>query len=284
MKRLRSFRKELSSARSHPANAGHRIKAVERVTMFHVRAQVFQKRTCARIGDHSRMWVDRRFPSTGNLILGNPPEWKPMQAWKLLLGPGTLFVDIGANAGIYSLWAADLGSSVVSVEPNPEARSALAENAALNGYVFEVIPAALSSEPGVMRFTDQLGPKNHLKPNDFPRGVEVDVRTLDEVLGDRTADGVKIDVEGAERLVLEGAPLALAQRRLPVIQLEWNNLSQWFYGESRERLAEMLLTSGYQFFRPDDHGRLQPTDVMRGSGKGGRKGGREDVFAVLGPA
>jgi len=199
-----------------------------------------------------------------------------MQAWRQFLRPGTLFVDIGANAGIYSLWAADLGSSVIAVEPQPEAREALTENAALNGYDFEVIPAALSSEAGVMRFTNRLGPKNHLKPMDFQHGVEVAVRTLDDVLGARTTAGVKIDVEGAERFVLEGAPVAIAQRRLPVIQLEWNNLAERFFGESRDVAAELLTTSGYRFYRPDDHGHLQPTDVGPG-------GGREDVFAVLGP-
>ncbi len=276
MDKLQSFRKELSSARRHPGNAGHRVKAFERVTLFHVRSQVLHRRTCVPIGDHSKMWVDRRFPSTGQLILGNPPDWKPMQAWRQFLRPGTLFVDIGANAGIYSLWAADLGSSVIAVEPQPEAREALTENAALNGYDFEVIPAALSSEAGVMRFTNRLGPKNHLKPMDFQHGVEVAVRTLDDVLGARTTAGVKIDVEGAERFVLEGAPVAIAQRRLPVIQLEWNNLAERFFGESRDVAAELLTTSGYRFYRPDDHGHLQPTDVGPG-------GGREDVFAVLGP-
>jgi FkbM family methyltransferase len=276
LERLRSFRKELASASSHPGNAGHHIKAFGRVTSFHINARVLKKRTCVPIGDHSKMWADRRFPSTGQLILGNPPDWKPMQAWKLFLRPGTLFVDIGANAGIYSLWAADLGSTVISVEPHPEARRALAENAALNGYEFEIVPAALSREAGVMRFTDRLGPKSHLKPLDFPRGVEVSVRTLDDVLGERTATGVKVDVEGAERLVLEGARVAIAERRLPLIQLEWNNLSEKFFGESRDCVAELLTAAGYQFFRPDDLGRLQPTDV-------GRAGGWEDVFAVLAP-
>jgi FkbM family methyltransferase len=225
------------------------------------------------------MWADRRFASTTKLVLGNPPDWATMQAWRQFLHPGTLFVDIGANAGTYSLWAADLGSAVISVEPVPWARKALEENASLNRYDFEIIPTALSNKAGVMRFTDWPTAKNHLlvegEGQGSRRSVEVQVRTLDDVLGGRMAHGVKIDVEGAERLVLEGAPVAMAERRLPVIQLEWNNLSRRFFGEGREPVAELLTASGYEFFRPDDNGHLRPTDV----GTAGHK----DVFAVLGP-
>jgi hypothetical protein len=100
----------------------------------------------------------------------------------------------------------------------------------------------------------------------------VEVRTLDEVLGDRTAHGVKIDVEGAESLVLEGASLAMAQGRIPVIQLEWNTTSRKNFGETREALAALLVEFGYEFLRPDSHGQLEPMDP----GTFGK-----DVFAVL---
>ena len=272
--RLHNFGNQLSTAWEHPGNAGHRAKAISRVSLFHAKAQLFHQRTCVPIGSHSRMWADRHFAGTVELVLGNPPDWRYMQVWKSFLHPGTLFVDVGANVGLYSLWAADLGSAVISVEPEPEARRALEENATLNGYEFEVIPAALSKEAGVMRFTHGLGPMNHLMPEDSPGGVAIEVRTLDDLLGDRTAHGVKVDVEGAERFVLEGAPRAIEQRRLPVIQLEWNRASMRIFGEDRRVVAELLASSGYEFYRPDDRGRLQPTDVETlGS----------DVFAVLGP-
>jgi FkbM family methyltransferase len=231
-------------------------------------------RTRVPIGDHSKMWADRRFPSTEKVVLGNPPDWSYMQAWKAFLHPGSLFVDVGANAGLYSLWAADLGSIVISVEPEPEVRQALEESAALNDYTFEIIPAALSASAGVMRFTRGLGPNNYLLPEGDTGGDAVEVRTLDEVLGDRLANGLKIDVEGAERLVLNGGAVAIAERRLPVIQLEWNRTSKRNFGEKREMLADLLVATGYEFFRPNDYGDLEPTEV-------GTFG--SDVFAVLKP-
>ncbi len=170
--------------------------------------------------------------------------------------------------------AADLGSAVISVEPHPEALRALEEGAALNGYTFETIPAALSAEAGVMHLTRGLGSMNHLLPKGDTGGDAVEVRTLDEVLGDRLANGTKIDVEGAERLVLYGPAVAIAERRLPVIQLEWNRTSRRNFCEDRDVVADLLVASGYEFFRPNDHGHLEPTEV-------GTFG--SDVFAVLKP-
>ncbi len=79
--------------------------------------------------------------------------------------------------------------------------------------------------------------------------VEVEVRTLDSLLGSRTADGVKIDVEGAEQMVLNGAR-ALVEGRLHVIQMEWNRMAEAVFGDSRERLGETLSGYGYKFTAP----------------------------------
>ena len=180
-----------------------------------------------------------------------------MQAWGKILGKESLFVDVGANVGTYSIWAADLGARVIAVEPMTDALRALDENATLNGYRFETVNAALAKDPGVMRMTNSLATRNHLLPGAETEGVEVAVRTLDSVLGDRIAHGVKIDVEGAELLVLEGATTALSEGRLQVIQMEWNGLSEAWFGESRSRIAELLQGYGYKFYRPDRQGDLQ---------------------------
>ena len=256
----------------HPANAGHRTQAIVRVAAFYFSDLVLSSRMRIRIGDHSTIWADRRFVTSVEVVLANPPEWNEMQAWKRILVPDSLFIDVGANVGIYSLWAADLGSRVVSVEPMADARKALEENARLNGYEFEIVPAALADEPGVMRITDQLATMNHLVPASQSGGIDVEVRTLDSVLMSRKADGLKIDVEGAERLVLEGGINALREGRLPVIQLEWNRMSERNYGEGRQEVAAMLLGYGYRFYRPDEQGILHPagTDVSR-----------RDLFAVI---
>ena len=218
------------------------------------------------------MWADRKFACSFEFVVGNPPDWNEMQAWKNVLGPTSLFVDVGANVGTYSLWAADLESKVIAVEPALDALQALRRNVELNGVELEVVPAALAGKPGTMRLTESLATRNHLIPEGGTGGIEVEVRTLDSVLGRRTADGLKIDVEGAEHMVLDGAHVALAEGRLPVIQLEWNVMADKVYSDSRERLAQTLAGYGYKFYRPDGDGTLRSADT---------RVSRKDLFAVL---
>lgn len=95
---------------------------------------------------------------------------------------------------------------------------------------------------------------------------------LDNVLGDRHAAGVKIDVEGAERLVLEGARQALAEHRIRLLQLQWNRRSQLHFGETREPVRRLLSGYGYQFLRLDRYGILHPADACEMSA--------DDLFAI----
>ncbi len=146
--KLSTFRDEVRGAWEHPANAGRRAHTLGRLTLFHLRADVLHQRCSLPLGDHSRIWPDRRFPSTEKARLGNPPDFGYMQAWREFLRPGTLFVDVGANAGLYSVWAADLGASVIAVEPDPDGLRALHENEALNGYTFEAVSCAALQRVG----------------------------------------------------------------------------------------------------------------------------------------
>ena len=142
-----------------------------------------------------------------------------------------------------------------------------------------MVNAACADQARSARLSADERHRNWLLPEgSTKRGNWVEIRTLDEILGKRVADGIKIDVEGAERLVLLGATVSLAERRIRAIQLEWNNLAERHYGESRDQLRELLAISGYSLFRPDDEGQLQPAD------RDTRIVGGGDVFALLDPS
>lgn len=257
---------------SHPGNQGHRVRSLYRLSAFHLRGRLLHRRTQIPIGQHSSMWADLSVVSTIHAVIGNPPDWAEMQAWRRVLRPGDLFVDVGASAGSYTLWAADLGASVIAVEPDPTARGLLEDNVALNVHAnVEIVAAAMAGVSGTMKFTSDLGTMNQLVMADSG-GTDMPVRTLDEVLGNRTARGVKIDVEGAERLVLDGASEALQEGRVAVFQLEWNSFSGPLLGEDRSPIVKTLAAHGYHFWRPDREGHLRPADVDKLGG---------DVFAVL---
>lgn len=128
------------------------------------------------------------------------------------LGPTSTFVDIGANAGGYSLAIRSrFGGAIriLAVEPDPEMRRRIAFNLATNRIRnVDVCPVALSDTQGeaVLEIGDNRG-ENALvdRAPASQRTVTVPVDTLVSVLAARqvtAVDALKIDVEGHEPRVL----------------------------------------------------------------------------------
>jgi len=239
---------------NHPANTGKRARKLAEALMFQARGRLFGRPTIARIGTRSRISVHPGYGQAG-LVYANPPEWLELAVWRRTWQPGDLFVDVGANVGAYTIWAIEAGCEVIAIEPNDWAVAQLKANLALNGETAEVIHAAVADRPGSVRMTTGLGVLNRILSEG---GQEVRAVTLDDVIGDRQAM-VKVDVEGAEMLVVEGAVRALTDRRIKLMQLEWTGASEAF-GVSREQIGARLRVLGYELMTPDEDGRLVPVE------------------------
>jgi FkbM family methyltransferase len=257
----------------HPANRRHRLRRTLAAIRFQFLGRVFGRRARAAVGDRSVIEADARVYHSARAVYANPVDWNEMHAWKRALGPGSLFVDVGANVGLYTIWSIEAGAEVIAVEPSRIARDRLLANLRLNGYTAEVLPAALGESEGTLRLTTELDNQNHLvlsgDSEELP-SEEVPVLTLDDVIGERTVDGLKVDVEGAELLVLRGAERLLARQGIGLIQLEWNESSLALLEQDRTPIAELLASHGYELFRADERGELVPLMDL---------GFRDDVFA-----
>jgi FkbM family methyltransferase len=206
-----------------------------------------------RLGD-AVMLADRNHDASIRVGHTSPPDWHEMRLWARYLLPGDLFLDVGANVGTYTLWAIQHGAQVLAFEPDAKARRRLQEHLALNSYTAVVIPQAVGADEGTIGMTTGLMSANRISgPGSIP------MTTIDSVLGDRRAAGMKIDVEGAERFVLEGAERALADQRIGLIQIEWNGLSWQTLGETRAPIRRLLSKHGYGLFYASD-GTLEPVD------------------------
>lgn len=237
-----------------PVNRRHPVRAVVQTLKHDVLTKRMGRTIVVRLGDHSKILVRPGSTNAPHAVHRNPPNYE-MFVWKQWLKPGDLFVDVGANIGIYTVFALDLGAEVIAVEPTPNA-DYLRENLALNGCTAQVVQKALSDAPGRVRMTQGLDSLNHLLL-DGAGGVEVECTTLDLLLGDRVADGVKIDVEGAERLVLEGATRSLSEHRVRMLQLEWGtNRPMQTLSEGRDPVLRLLREFGYGVYWPDRRGGL----------------------------
>jgi FkbM family methyltransferase len=246
---------------THPANERERARALLRAVSFQARAKLLRRRTLARLGDRSMVWVDLHRTAASKIVYANPPD-PEMLTWRKILRPGDLFIDVGANIGSYTIWAGELGAEVVALEPAKDTFALLAENVALNRYPVELVEAAAGAICGTARLTSGQDCVNRLDPQG---SAETRVVTIDSIIKDRIVTGMKVDVEGFEIEVLRGCERALSEHRIKLIQLEWNASSKTAVGTDRQPVADLLAVYGYGLCRPDREGTLLPiTDMSFG--------------------
>ncbi len=123
----------------------------------------------------------------------------------LTLRPNDNVLDAGANAGLFSIWAASRCRSVISVEPSPENFSLLKLNKRINKATnVLLINKALSDHDGSVTMGGD-GATYKIEQN----GLVIPSTTVDSLVAelDTSVDVVKMDVEGAEGTCLPGSYL-----------------------------------------------------------------------------
>jgi FkbM family methyltransferase len=233
---------------------------------------------------HSLGWP---LPGGARIIIDNPAETIQRQILSMgvyepgvvrvmcsVLRPGDLFLDIGANIGQYTLIAGGLGMRVHAFEPVPRLATRLAESVRLSRLEARVriVPLAVSNRTGFSSLyisqRDDDGSHSLLPgiPARSTQRITVQTTTLDSYVSS-SACGVpsiiKIDVEGCEALVLDGATAALANSPHPVIVLETGDRMADRIGESAATVLRRLHSIGYRtFLIPDDD--RQTTEISSG--------------------
>jgi FkbM family methyltransferase len=163
-------------------------------------------------------------------------------------------VDVGANYGYFSLlWAAQKpGNRVIAFEASPRNQQALQLNVERNGFTGAIAlrSEAAGKEPGELKF--HLGPEEQTGWGGLVQGntngdeVTVPVVRLDEDLKDVPyIDVLKIDTEGADTWVLEGATGLLEQKRIGRIFFEENTNRMAALGIKKGLAVDVLSKHGY---------------------------------------
>ena len=184
-----------------------------------------------------------------------------------LLDPGGCFIDVGANAGYYTLAAAarvGRHGRVIAFEPSSREVGMLRTNVDLNALSnVTTVRAAVGDRAGriELRIAEQVHSGHNTLGTAFAyesvhaTGTEtVPMVTLDDYLrteGLRGVDVVKIDIEGAELLALRGATAMLAEMR-PVVILELFDQSLRQLGASAKDVGAFLREASYTICNMDD--------------------------------
>ena len=235
------------------------IRALKRLLSWRVRCS-FQTTVIVRLPTwRLQMHLPAKWQGIGRYVFAFRENYEPELAYlQNLLSPGGSFVDVGANLGIYTLVASRLvGNSgrVIAFEPSMQSFPLLQKNAALNELTnICAVPAALSEKAGKVRlYQAPCCPSgNSLAPlPSFPESFEyVVTETLDDMLRRipaRHVDVIKMDVQGAEELVLRGARKVVASMN-PVIIFEFWPAGASLLGLSPYGAWNLLAGLGYRFF------------------------------------
>ncbi len=160
---------------------------------------------------------------------------------KQVVGSGMQVIDVGANVGWYTaLFFQQIGPKgrLLSIEPDSSNFARLEKYYALQGSPsrFQLIQAAVGAQEGVLPlYLNQDSGANTIVPElgqsygNNSRGiVEVQIKTLDQLAQQfhfDTVDFLKIDVERAELLVLQGAKELLQDKRIKRLFIEITDLA-----------------------------------------------------------
>jgi FkbM family methyltransferase len=172
------------------------------------------------------------------------------------LRPGSLFVDVGANVGYHAVFAAQLGAHVVAVEPVPWTLELLRANIWRHGADVEVAAAAASASPGTVRIGLEVAHRSGAQIGE--EGIEVRSSPLDELVPEGEVDVLKIDVEGAEPLVLRGASAILERSPVLAAVVEFRD-DPHVGGESPEEVLAFYESLGFELCLLRRSGELEPS-------------------------
>lgn len=229
-------------------------------------------------------WVMMQTPSKGNLwidlgdlgvsrgcLKGNY-EATETSFVENVLQPGDTFLDIGANIGWFTITAANIVGAegrVYAFEPRNTTFKYLEKTISSNDLNprVQAFHCALGAEKGTLQIVWGTGTSNpggtwlvsrkevsDVLPTTTHTYQDIDVQRLDDVVNVSRVDVIKIDVEGAEPLVLQGAETILRNCR-PLVLSEINEELLKIVGNSSgKQFIEWMKNFDYECFEITDRG------------------------------
>ena len=189
---------------------------------------------------------------------------------KKMLKPGMVFVDVGANIGLFTLMAArQVGPAghVYAFEPDAGNSAFLRKNIERNGYRnVTCIAKAISDRSGTCTlFLSESNPSDHrtYHVSHGRKSISIECVSLDEFFPvDARIDMIKMDIEGAEGIALKGMNRILTAEHPPELIIECFPSKLEKVGADPLRLLQSLEEKGFLLSIIDDAlGTMRPLDA-----------------------
>jgi len=165
-----------------------------------------------------------------------------------------IMLDVGANIGLFSLYAQDSAKQIICLEPTPVTLGIL-EKLTAGIDCIKIAPVALSDSDGEITFYINENPTINSVVNQAGTEVRVQARTIETVLREQALDWVdfvKCDIEGSEMLAITKATIDPVKNKIgswfiEVHQTNGNTGASWpgNLEDNRQQLLAVLRNAGY---------------------------------------
>lgn len=186
---------------------------------------------------------------------------------------GDIVLDIGANIGFYTLIFAELvgeEGKVFAFEPDPDNFDLLRKNVRVNSYKNVVlVQKAASNKTGKLKLylsEDNKGDHRIYDPHDGRRFIEIESVQLDDYFRnyDSKIDFVKMDIQGAEGLVLQGMANLLEKNKNMTILTEFSPMALKGAGTDPKQYLRLLTENGFILYHiSEEKERLESVNIAQ---------------------
>ena len=247
MSKLTTLTQLCESIWQHPANNNRKIKVLIDSLKWQALKHLFHKNKVIDYHGLKFICFTDSHSSSAAIYYNGLPDFDEMQFMKLHLKPGDAYLDIGANIGIYSLYAASLvgGTGVIDAfEAGAYTADKFDQQITLNQLKqINLHRVAVADKNGEIYFEPTSDDCTaHISVNQAEKNNDEKINSvrMDDYLDPARIYAMgKMDIEGAEILALKGAEKMLTHANPPIWQLELAGYSQR-YGYRSDQVLDYL--------------------------------------------
>lgn len=255
---------------NHPLNKKHKINTIGRILWWKANQLFFHLPVVIILNNNKMQFICPFTSSYGSLVVYcNLPEYQEMKFLERILKSNSVFIDVGANIGVYTILAAAKikKGKIYSFEPVATVLDDLYRNIRLNDLEdrVQVVEKVASDKTGYSEFiAEDISEYSHISSNKTASSLSMPSIRLDDFCRNKKigfVDVIKIDVEGAEFKVLKGLEGYLKKGKVGILIIELNRTNQLF-GKNSNEIIDYLSKLDYHVFKFNEKNSLARIDKI----------------------
>lgn len=249
-----NYLRSLMTILNHPENRGHAIHTIGKLVWWKLNQVFFKTPVLVPLLENTQILCYPNSSYGSYVFYARYPEYDEMMFMERYLNKNDVVVDVGANIGALTVIAATKAhkGKVFAFEPTSIVEQ-LRTNVKINNFQNVTISElVVSHKVGTVSFTisDHSEVSHITTPKKNEKSVKKKATSLDAFLDRKVkrVDFLKIDVEGAEFAVLQGARSLLSRQKIGLVLFEFGSKNE-LYGSTFKTIHTFLSKYGYSVYQ-----------------------------------